>query len=110
MTNIFIDPIERTKIVTRWVKITLACLHIWASGLVIAALFGNNNVDLLIAMFSTCTFGIGATLIILLLDRGADVIINRFTTLPVTQVVETTNKTVTTQTQEGNADVSNAQS
>ena len=94
-SQLYIDPTERTKIVTKWVKITLFCLHAWATALVLAALFGDNNAELLQNMFSTCTFGIGATLLILLFDRAADVIINRFSTAPVTQVTEKTTEKIT---------------
>lgn len=78
MPDFYIDAEKRKKIVTKWVEITLVALHTWASALIIAVLWKPEHQNAAVAMFSTCTFGIGATLLILLFDRAADVIINKF--------------------------------
>lgn len=100
MTNLYMDPTERRKIITRWVVITLVSLHVWASLIVLAAVFGPNpEPHLLGPMFSTITMGIGMTIFILLVDKGADFVINRFgatTTAPLGKVQETVVRTVET--------------
>lgn len=79
MSDFYIDPVERKKIITRWIVVTLVSLHIWASLIVMAAIFGARpNAVLLGGMFSTVTTGIGMTIFILLVDKGADFIITRF--------------------------------
>lgn len=93
-TKFYIDPVERARIVTKWVKISLFFLHLWATAALFAGLLGTDK-ELTIAVFKTCTFGIGATLIILLLDRAGDVLLNKFSTASVPMA---TTQTVTTET------------
>ncbi len=62
---------------TRWIQISMIFLHIWASAFVVALCVKTTPSELIGAAFSTCTFGIGATLIILLFDKASDAIINR---------------------------------
>lgn len=110
MTDLYIDPIIRRKIITRWVVITLVSLHAWAFMIVLAAVSMDKPPEKLLGdMFSTCTFGIGATLFILLVDKGADFVINKFGTTaptPTGKVQETVTRTVeTTQTDNGGTNV-----
>jgi len=95
MTSFYIDPVARSKIVTKWVVITLWFLHGWATLDLIAGYFFGVDKDLIIAIFRTCTFGIGLTLGILLLDRAADAILSKFasSTLPTTAITETITRT-----------------
>jgi len=94
--GLYLDEAARRKLVKRWLSITLWALHAWASALVIAALMGNSNTDAIVTMFSTVTFGIGATLAILLLDRAADFILQRFAIPPAppVPVTETVTRTI----------------
>lgn len=100
MTEFYIDPVQRRKIITRWVVITLVSLHTWATMIVFAAIFGRNpQSELLGSMFSTVTTGIGMTIFILLVDKGADFVINKFGTVstpPPGKVQETVVRTVET--------------
>lgn len=98
----YIDDVKRREIATRGVIGTLIALHLWATIIVIAALKSAKDSEMLSAMFSTITFGIGATLAILLVGNAADIVIARIfgaapagQTVPVT-VTETVQKTVTT--------------
>lgn len=96
MTQFYINAAERTKIATYWIKVTLGALHVWATLLVLAALFSDRNPDVVEAMFSTCTLGIGLTLGILLLDRAADAVLSKFATQnPPAAVKETITREVT---------------
>lgn len=97
--SLYIDTAKRKKIATRWVVITLWALHLWATTIIAAVVFGPKPSDLLAAMFSTVCFGIGATLAILLLDRAADAILSRFSIPSAAvagEVKETVTHTVTT--------------
>lgn len=105
MVDFHIDPAKRRKISTVWIVVTLSSLHVWATLIVAAALLKQNpNTELLSAMFSTVTTGIGAVIFILLVDKGADFVIDRFgirsqnTPLSVT---ETVTRTVETQPDTG---------
>lgn len=99
--GLYIDAEERIKIVTKWVKITLTMLHVWASIILIAGLFLESDAELISNLFSTCTFGIGLTLGILLLDRAADAILSKFVTTPQGSII----KTVTTETVKSGAPI-----
>lgn len=57
--------------------------------LVIAVLAGRDS-EVIAGMFSTVTFGIGATLVILLFDRAADAVIARFTGTATRETTKTT--------------------
>lgn len=92
--HLHIDAADRKKIATRWVVITLWALHGWATLVIIAVIAGLGDPAVLGTMFSTSTFGIGATLLILLLDRGSDIILARFAAPA--KVEETMTRTVTT--------------
>ena len=63
----------------------------------LAVLLNRSDAEFVAAMFSTVTFGIGATLAILLLDRAADFVLTRFAVPPAppVQVTETVTRTVT---------------
>lgn len=95
--HLYIDAADRKRIATKWVVITLGSLHGWASMVLIAVICGAGNAEVLGAMFSTSTFGIGATLAILLLDRASDIILTRFVSPspPPAKVEETVTRTVT---------------
>lgn len=103
MTEFHIDPVVRKKIITRWVVLTLWSLHIWASMIVIASIsMKSPPAELFSSMFSTITTGIGMTIFILLVDKGADFVISKFGT-PMTSpatVTETVTRTVETKTPE----------
>lgn len=96
--HLYIDAADRKKIATRWVVITLTALHAWATMVLLAVIFDFGDHETLGAMFSTSTFGIGATLAILLLDRASDIILARFVTAtpPPAKVEESVTRTVTT--------------
>lgn len=95
MASFYIDPAERARIVTKWVKISLWFLHAWATAAVVGGLFYGLDPVLVIALFRTCTFGIGATLVILLLDRAGDVLLSKFSSTPMSITsTETVTKTV----------------
>ncbi len=95
--HLYIDAADRKRIATKWVVITLASLHGWATIVILAVIFGAGNAEVLGAMFSTSTFGIGATLAILLLDRASDIILTRFISPspPPAKVEETVTRTTT---------------
>jgi hypothetical protein len=95
--HLYIDAADRKKIATRWVVITLGSLHVWATMVLIAVICGAGDNGTLGAMFSTSTFGIGATLAILLLDRASDIILARFVNPapPPAKVEETVTRTTT---------------
>lgn len=103
MTEFYIDATDRKRIVTKWVERTLWLLHIWAfTCIVVISLIANAAaITALSTIFSTCTFGIGLTLGVLIIDRGADYFMDRFSkatsNLPSATVTETVTKTVTTE-------------
>lgn len=96
MSELFIDPVARRRIATTWVVVSLWALHIWATAIIIAVVFDNEASAMLAPMFSTVTFGIGLTLLVLLVDRAVDAAINRFAgpAVPATGVTETVTRTV----------------
>lgn len=97
MSGIYLNDADRRRLVKQWLNITMWALHAWASMLVIAALYNRSNADAIVAMFSTVTFGIGATLAILLLDKAADFVLQRFSmpSAPPVPVTETVTQTRT---------------
>jgi FtsH-binding integral membrane protein len=95
MSTLYIDDADRKRLATKWLSITLWALHVWASVLVIAVLVNRRNAETIGTMFSTVTFGIGATLAILLLDRAADAILAKFAVpTPSAPVTETITRTI----------------
>lgn len=112
--SVYIDPKDRIKIVTKWVDRTMWFLHGWVC-ICIFGLFENPPeavANALLAIIQTCTFGIGAGLVILLFDRAADALINRFSTPnapseTVKTVVETTTITDPTKSVSSSSEVKN---
>lgn len=97
MSELYISIADRKRIVTKWVERTLFILHTWAF-MCIGIISRSSNdaaINALASVFSTCTFGIGLTLGVLILDRGADFLMDKFAGLPKQggMVTETTSKT-----------------
>ena len=95
--GLYIDDAQRKRIVVYWIKVSLSFLHIWATAAVVAVIFWatEQNVEALAGIFSTCTFGIGATLVILLADRALDAVLDWVPARrPPATVTETTTRTV----------------
>lgn len=93
--SLFIDNAKRKRIVTFWIPVCLGFLHVWATILVISALW--RDTETIRVMFSSCTWGIGALVLLLISDKALEFIITRITgASPQPQVIEktTTEKTV----------------
>lgn len=101
MAEIYIKEEERRRLAARWIGVSMFSLHAWATLLVCAVAAGRESA-VIAGMFSTVTFGIGATLVILLFDRAADVVLSRFTLpfAPPSKTQETVTRTVTTEAAE----------
>jgi hypothetical protein len=102
MPDFFITDADRKRIATKWLQITLWLLHIWASTCLVALCFikDANSITAFVSIFSTCTFGIGGTLFILIVNKSVDWFMNKFgnNSLPmdVTKEIKTTETTKVT--------------
>lgn len=76
MGKLYLNDADRRRIVTQWIQVSLFALHAWGTMLILAILWGKDSAAIP-AMFSTVCFGIGLTLGILLLDRAADIVLDR---------------------------------
>lgn len=93
MSSAYIDDTTRRKLVARWIVVCLVFLHAWATFAILAVVFGklsDKALEILGAVFSTATFGIGATLVILLFDRAADAVIAKITGTSTKETTQTT--------------------
>lgn len=88
---------QRRKRFALWgLVVNLIFLHAWATGLVLAGLFGKDNKTIQL-MFDSVMTGIGISLLLLISDKAVDFVISRFVPggAPQVAVTETVTRTVT---------------
>lgn len=81
MGELYIDNAKRKRIVTFWIPVCLGFLHVWASCLVASAVFSERSrlaEDTVSSMFSSCTWGIGFLILLLISDKAVEFIITKF--------------------------------
>lgn len=94
--SINIETADRKRIATKWIVITMGSLHAWAFLFALALVIKDSPSEVLGAAFGVTTTGIGLTLAVLLFDRAADVVINRFAgpPAPIQPMTRTVTETV----------------